>query len=233
MLMASAMALPLTASITYAESIAPEPPTPPAAPSVSVAPPAPPAPPAPLAVQAITEVDPDIDVEVEEEVETDGDENVVVWREERETDDGKVHKEVRKMRIVNRGEKMSEEEMEAMMAELRAELAEADAEVKGAMKEVEAAVIELRTAEGMEGRTVVKMECRGNSDEVAKVEEGEGDSRTVYLCQSRVMAHALNGLKEARKAIANNPEIEGEMRRNVLEELDRQIEAWKKESKEG
>ena len=39
-------------------------------------------------MQAITEVDPDIDVEVEEEVETDGDENVVVWREERETDDG-------------------------------------------------------------------------------------------------------------------------------------------------
>ncbi|MBV7260073.1 M56 family metallopeptidase [Erythrobacter crassostreae] len=239
MLGAAIIALPLTASITYAESIAPAAPAAPAAPSVGMAPPAPPAPPvppaapAPLAAATIVTVDPDVAVEVE----ADGDENVFIYRTVDEKQDGKTSTKtktrVRKIEIKNDGEKLSKEEREAIMAEVRADLAQADIDIKNAMKEVEMAFIELDGKEGIKGRTVVKMECRGDSDEVATVDEGNGDVRSVYLCQSRVMAHALKGLEQARDAIADSDDLTGAMRKDILKELDKQIREWNKAQAKG
>ncbi|GMN01293.1 M56 family metallopeptidase [Erythrobacter sp. MTPC3] len=235
---AAIIALPLTASVSYAENSAPEPP---AAPQVSVtapAPPAPPAPPTPVgpsvapplppvppaapAVQAMVAVDPDIEIERDENRQT----VVHVVQDFEESGDRKTTNKVQTVKVVNHGKKMSQEEMDALIAELREDLAEADREVKLAMKEVEKAVVEIRTSQAETGRTIVKMECHGDSGEVAFFEERDGKPDKVYICQSRVLAHALTGLKEARKAIAKNAEITGDMRENVLEELDEQIESW-------
>lgn len=240
MLGAAIIALPLTASITYAESIASAPPAAPTAPIAPAAPPAPgaipapplppvpPAPPAPFAAAGISSFDPDMDVDVE--VTKKGDENVFVYRSVDEDDDGKVKTKVKTLKVKNTGEKMSQEEMDALMAELRADLADADIDIKNAMKEVEMAFVELDKTRGEQGRTIVKMQCRGDGDDVATVEESDGEVRKVFICQSKVMAHALKGLKEARKAIADNPEIDGEMRKNVLREIDQQIKNWNKEN---
>ncbi|MEM8725139.1 MAG: M56 family metallopeptidase [Pseudomonadota bacterium] len=227
------LALPLTASISYAESQAPEPPAPPAAPLVSaVAPtaPAPPAPPAPpeapkveKEVKIIT-IDPGASDKVKVKTKTGS--NVIVLSEVDKDTDRKMTNRTQNIRIVNSGRKMSQEEMDEILAEVRVSLKEAQKELENVPVLIQEALVEVETDTNIEGQTVVKMECRGDSDEVATVEEVEGQVRKVYLCQARVMAHALEGLKEAREALAKNREIQGKMRRQLLETLDEQIENW-------
>ncbi len=237
------LALPLTASISYAESQALEPPAPPAAPDVSAvapappAPPAPPAAPAPVVAQAIVTVDPDtgeervVEVDVDDEVIIikNGDSDVKVEKiikDKAGKKDKRVTNRTQNIRIVNRGKKMTREEMDEIMEEVRVSLAEAEKELDRVPVLIQEALVEVENAEGQHGRTVVKMDCRGDKNEVAHVEEAEGQVRKIYICQTRVMAHALEGLKEAREAISKNREMQGEMRDRVLESLDEQIDAW-------
>ncbi|MEO0591752.1 MAG: M56 family metallopeptidase, partial [Pseudomonadota bacterium] len=267
MLGAAVLALPLTASITYAESLAPEPPAPPAvayvapeaplppsAPmvtplSVQVAPeaPTPPEPPTPGQTSTtIITVDPDtgetktietlgqFNVEADEvKVVKVKDKEVVVFRDvdKSSSQDGQTRYE--KIKIVNRGNKLSEAEMEVILEEVRDGLADADE----ALKEMR---IELKAMEDSEewqamaqgqGRTVVKMSCNSNSDEVATTTTREDGSTEVMICQSRIMAHALTGLEQARAAIAENAGMDDEMREKVLAEIDQQIADWKKDAR--
>lgn len=244
MLGAAVIALPLTASITYAESIAagvPQPPAAPVAPAapsapgVNIAPPAPPAPPAaplaPAALQSATIVK--VDPDTGEVTKKDEDTNVFVYKMTDDDGEGKIKTRVKKVKLINKDERLNEEDRQAILAELRADLAEADIDIKNAMKDVEMAFIEIEGVKGEKGRTIVKSECRGDDDDVATVEEGEGDVRKVYICQTRVMAHALKGLKEARRSIAESGDFPGEMRSDVLRELDRQIKEWEKTQAEG
>ncbi|MBD2841624.1 M56 family metallopeptidase [Erythrobacter rubeus] len=244
MIGAAVLALPLTASVTYAESNAPEPPAPP---PVSVEPPAaplppappvgaPPAPPAPPAVpavasQTIVVVDPDTEVEKAEKVEKT--KTVKVISRDKDTQKRRSEYTVRRIHAVNRDHDFDSEELEETLAELRAELAEADEEIKEAIKEAEIAMVEMNHRDSEKGRTIIKMQCRGKSGEVATFVDGKGGANKIYLCEADIMAHALKGLKEARSAIADNPEITGEMRRNLLKELDRQIKDWKRRGREG
>ncbi|MFL0356415.1 M56 family metallopeptidase [Erythrobacter sp. GH1-10] len=231
---AAALALPLTASITYAEVTAPEVPEAPSAPEAPLAPTAPeapqapdaPAPPAQPETAAIVEIDPGTG----ETGEWTTEESVLVFRDEDEGEGARTRVEIGKFKVVSDGERLSAEEREKLMAELREELEDVDEEIEGAMKKVERAMVEIHTSDAKDGgRTVVKMECRGGTDEVATIRMGEGDAKTVYLCQSKVMARALKGLKKAREAIAKDSQIEGEMREEVLRELDRQIAEWGKD----
>lgn len=223
---AAVLALPLTASISYAESAVPAPPAAPAAPKVTVAPPAPPAaplPPVAALAQEIAKIDPDTEV-----IESEDGRTVIIKRDYDTDGDGKKEKRVEKIKIINKGEKMSEEELEVMMKELRSGLAEADTVIKDIPNIVKEAMVDIDMDTNGQ-RTVVKMECRGNSDEVASVEEAEGKIKKVYMCQSRIMAQALEGLKEARKEIAKDKEMSEEIRSSILEALDEQIKAWKKD----
>ncbi|MEM9310837.1 MAG: M56 family metallopeptidase [Pseudomonadota bacterium] len=266
MLGAAVLALPLTASITYAESFAPEAPAAPNAPLAVPAPPAPPAPPAamlnagvfqdapdapdaptpPEVVSTIVTVDPDTG-----ETKTivhNGDESsarvhtvkvkdksVYVVRDidEKTVDGSKTRYE--KMKIVKRGEKLSDAEIEEIMVEVREGLSEANE----AMIEAQVQLMELKNDEALQAlselegqhRTVVKMSCSSDSDEIATTKRLESGGTEVLICQSRVMAQAMVGLEKAREAIANNPAIEGELREQILEELDEQIESWKEEAR--
>ncbi len=219
MLGAAVLALPLTASISYAASEAPAPPAPPEAPLPPLAPPAPPAPPsASLAPQAepapyadeerIEEVDPDVDVDFQPEP--------------------RVSKHTYTFHSVDGDGELSVEERQEIMIELRESLAEARAELDELPRIIEEAMAEAEEAqsEAMKHRTVVEMKCDKNSNEVTTTRETAGGSHVVMICQSRIMAHALEGLKEARKAIARNKEMSAKMRDDVTAELDREIERW-------
>ncbi len=236
-----ALALPLTASISYAESQAadappappatpapaapqvnvPSPPAPPVPPSPDVAP-TPPAPPAPAVT--ILKVDPDTGETREIDVDTDEDVTVVVKRD----DNGKTVSRYKKVTITNNGQKLSEEERREILAEVRESLAEADHELGRIPQAIKLAMAEVHEAEGQMGRTVIKMECSSSSDDVATTTTDENGVTTTMICQSRVMAHALEGLKDARKAILKSPNLDKSMRKDIVKELDRQIKDWEK-----
>ena len=241
MLGAAVLALPLTATISYAASEAPQapvapeapeppaPPAPPAAPEAPLAPEAPPAPEADIEVsKRVIVIDPD-----GETTEITGeDENVFVFRSGDGAKDKRVMRWVER-REIKGGEGLSDEEIEEIMVEVRTSLAQARAEmedmpriIKEAMAEAEAA-----RAEAGKHRTVVEMKCDKDSKEVASTVEKADGTRIVMLCQSRVMAHALTGLKEARESIARNREMSTKMREQVTKELDRQIEQWEENAK--
>lgn len=220
---AALVALPLTASISYAETSVPAPPAPPAVSEVAL-PPAPPAPPAapdaplppvaplaPVAFQVAAEGE-------------DGEHETYVIREIHKDKDGKeIHKE-KKRHIIIKDEDgtMTKEEREEMLRELREGLAEMDVEIKEAMTEARIAIAELH--DGEHGITKVNIKCKDGS-EGTELRDGEGKSMT-RICTSEIMAQALNGLKEARKAIANEGEMPDDIRADVLRELDEKIANW-------
>ncbi len=209
------LALPLTASISYAESLtAPAAPTPPTAPAVAPAPPAPPAPPVALSLQAA----PEAPGAVEDE------KHVVVIREVESDEDGKERKVIRheyKMHA-DHDHKMSKDEREAMLKELREKLDNMDAEIDDAMENVRVAMIEM---DRNGHKTSVRMECKGDKETTEWTDEN--GKKVVSICKSRIMAHALTGLKEARAAIAEDSEMAADMRKEVLAALDKKIADWK------
>ncbi|WP_271438599.1 M56 family metallopeptidase [Pontixanthobacter luteolus] len=222
---AALVALPLTASVSYAESIttpnpppAPVAPAAPAAPAIGgIAPPAPPVPPAPpsaLALQAGPEA-------------ADDGKHVYVIREVEKDKNGKdVGRERKVIRHIEGDHELSKEEREEMIRELREELSEVDVEIEEAMKTYREVMIELQDEKGDMTRIEADCKAGGGAGEVT----GKDGHKIVKLCTSEIMANALTGLKEARKAIASNPEMPSEMRAEVLKALDEKIKAWKAKS---
>ncbi|MEP3051581.1 MAG: M56 family metallopeptidase [Erythrobacter sp.] len=234
---AAVIALPLTASISYAESdvfdtsdavsfastkVAPAAPLAPRAP---LAPQVPTAPLAPLALQAASEVEIEAETEIERETDESARtfENTFTFRETVHTQGSDEHGEHQEVRILMSSEELSDEEIEELIAEVRTGLAEADAALEDSRVQ-----LRLALAEAREHRTDVRMECRGNSAEVSSVEDNEGGGQTVFICQSRIMAHALEGLREAREALSTNSEISGSLREQLLETLDEQLREWER-----
>jgi hypothetical protein len=241
---AAVIALPMTASISYAASEAPLPLAAPEAPILQFAPQAPPTPPAapvppeapevleaPEALvdeDAIIVVDPDVDVDVDvarDEMRV----GRVFLTKDKDVDIRVVPASSRRIhRISNRrvyynDQSMSADERERILAEVRESLAEANRTLEEVPEIIENA---LEQSENWENRTKVVMRCKGDSDEVAHTVESDDGSTTIYLCQARVMKHALTGLREARKSIAKNEAMSRELRKDLLEELDEQIENW-------
>ena len=258
MLGAAVLALPLTASITYAEVVAPAAPSAPAAPQASfvksgLVPEAPEAPEAPLAPKApeapvvsskttVITVDPDTG-ETRTISKGEGqpekfkikvkDKDVTVIRDARKTSEDGAITRYETVKVLNEGERLTEAEIESIVSSVREGLVDADeaiAEMKVELKSLqkEGKLLDLS---GVEGRTVVRMECDKSSDDVATTKELKDGGTAVMICQSRIMAQALTGLKEARKAIAENSEMQGEMREKVLKELAEQIAKWKKDAR--
>lgn len=265
------VALPLTASISYAESkpvAATVPPVPPAAPMAPLPPqitasglqaafpesPEPPVPPAPpeapdgdeTVATAIVTVDPDTgETEtVKTKVRNNGpvsvekiktkDKTFTVITELDEENDGKrkVKSRYQTVKLVNTGSPMSEEDREELLADLRESLAEADEAIEGLPETLAEAMSEIESTEGsLRNRTVVRMSCKSGSDQISETTTTADGFTEVTICQSRIMVEALKGLKEARKAIARNVEIQGDMRSDVLKELDQQIRRWEKDAR--
>ena len=233
---AAVLALPLTATISYAANEVTAPPAPPEpasilgvtppappAPPAPPTPPAPPAPPAPFGQETVIEIDSDGDVSA-----SGGAEYYFVTTSDESQDEGATRREERRIErtiIRNRGD-MSEQEIEEIMVEVREGLAEADRALENVPMIIEEA---LASTEGLEGRTIVRMSCNNDSDEVASTTENADGTRIVMVCQTRVMAHALEGLKEAREEISRSREMSSNMRERIVRELDQQITRWENE----
>jgi bla regulator protein BlaR1 len=218
---AGLLALPLTASMSYAASEiaaveAPEPPAPPAPPEAPEAPEPPEAPEAPEAP------DGEGDLEVTEHV----------WRDA----DGKE----RRMKMVFRGGpdqaqleselqdlEATKAEREAMLAEMRAGLAEADRALADLPRIMDEAMASADAAQAMAGaqRVIVKRECKPGSEEVSETTSKDG-VQIISICHKRVFASARRGLEEARAEIMRDRDMPEETRKQVLQTLDRQIERW-------
>jgi len=225
LLAAALVALPLTASISYAEPAAPEAPAAPAAPVAPLAPAAPnapdaplapPAPPVPMALHAGTDAGTPEDVRKVR--------IVIAHSDDDETsDDGKVHK-IRKIEIKGHGDKMSTEEHKKLMAELDKELAEIDVEIDKAMKEHRVAMVELK--DSMKDTPHVAIAC----DEGDKTEFSDQDGRKVkVVCVSKIIASARSGLEKARDSIAKDKNISADVKAEILRSLDREIAQMEKD----
>ncbi len=222
---AGLLALPLTASISYAASEAaleaPEPPAPPAPPAAPDAPEAPEPPEAPTIMILEGKGEGEAGTHVTERV----------WRDA----DGKE----RRIKIVT-ARKFDVEgdaadvdhaagvaEMEAGLAEMQAGLAEADKVLADLPRIISTAMAEAETARAAgQTRVIVRQECRRGSSEVSETTTAKDGSQIVSICQSRVIASARDGLKEARAEIAGDKDIPEATRKQILRTLDAQIARW-------
>lgn len=256
MLGAAALALPMTASISYAEGqvtspaveglqmaamgaaaqAAPNPPEPPAPPQPAPAPASPdapnspdaPEPPAPPVTRTIISVDPNTGEAREISVS----ENVTVVVDESEHEDGVEHRRIHTTRLINTNANspLSDEERAEILKDVRESLAEANTELSEMPDRLASSLAELREAQGKMGRTVVKMECHSSSDDIATTTTDDDGTTTTMICQKYVTAHALEGLKQARKAISKSSDLDKKLRKDILKELDQQIKEWERKS---
>ncbi|MEE4154949.1 MAG: M56 family metallopeptidase [Erythrobacter sp.] len=245
---AAILALPLTATISYAASedgvAAPQPPQPPQPPSSPLAPTAPtpplapPAPPAMLrSVDAIIEFDPDTEAQVEriEERALERAERAQEQAEraqeqaERAQERAEMARErawnVRTARSADDAA-LSDQEMDEIMADMREGLEEANRVLAEIPAIIEEAMAESQAARAASMRTVVKMECDEGSDEVSQTITADDGSTIVRLCQRRIMEQAFKGLKQARAQIARSEDLSANQQKRILRELDRQIAEW-------
>lgn len=217
LLVAALVALPLTASISYAEPAVPAPPAAPTAPAAPLPPeaPLPPAAPlAPMALQATGDVDtPQSDDEKWE----------FVWNEKGDEGDAdhKVHK-VRTVKVVRDGKELSKEEREELRRELREDMKEMRVDLQEAMKEHRMAMVELKDLD--KEMAFISMDCKDG--EAGETKDAKGH-RVVKICTSQIMASALSGLEAARAQIASNKEMTQEIRDEVIAELDKEIARMK------
>ena len=233
---AGLLALPLTASITYAASegvlSAPEVPEVPEPP----APPAPPAPPsAPDAPEAPEAPEPPAVVLMSRDGKGGAEVTEHVWRDA----DGKERRVKMVFRNAPEAEALARDmearggaraaDHQAMMAELRAGLAEADRALADLPRIIEEAMAESEAAraEGQR-RVVVKHECKPGSGEVTET-TAKGGVQVISICRSRIMAEARQGLVEARAEIAADKDIPEDTRKQILRTLDAQIARWSRQ----
>ena len=212
------LALPTTASFTFAEARAaqrsPEAPDAPLPPEPPAPPEAPDAPEPPVAIETI-ELPPSSD--------RSSSRHVVIVRREREPGDASAHgghpTTERRTQVFRVEEHMSEEERARLKAELRDGMAEMHAGLEEARNAQRLAMIEMRR--GLEGAARVEMRC-DNGKPGTSLESHDG-RRVVVMCKKTVNAQALAGLAAARASIAGTHDMDERVRLDILRSLDAEI----------
>jgi beta-lactamase regulating signal transducer with metallopeptidase domain len=225
---AGLLALPLTASISYAASEAlRDVPAPPAAPSPE-APPVPVAPPAAPDAHTPPEApNPPSVVLIERAGEGDGTVTEHVWRDA----EGKE----RRVKMVFRSApdaEMLAHRPEGTIVPTPAERAEMIAEMRADLPRiVSEAMAASETARASAPDVMVLKECTSAFAGQAQIIKDKDGKQTVMICQIRVPASARLGLEQARAEIAGDKDIPEDTRKQLLSTLDGQIARWKE--KEG
>ncbi len=240
---ACVLALPLTASISYAESISqPAPPPRVEAPDVPMAsdipePPLPPIPPFPPSAEEALSGGQFETMFDDVETRSDGSgevRRVVVLRKKDGASGAPGDREVKRvMRFTGRGPADAKGDMkkftwteeedriggEGMSDEERAEM----------RREVQEAMAEMK--QDLTGARREMMIFKNEKGEITQFERDckEGQKGPAK-CHTEVMASALAGLKQARAEIAKNKDMQGEIRAEVLKALDDAIADWKADS---
>lgn len=245
---AAALALPLTASVSYAQEDVPTPPAPPAPPS-AVALPAPPEPPeAPLPADAkLPPVPAGAHRIVIEEESADGSKKqrqVIVMRSTDAADDGAATQAPVRIerRVIRRGADGKVVEPDSAEFEAHMKKFEKEMERFGERMEKSIVIDERRVAQAT-ARAAVHAEAAARSADLAAIaiaraprviedcsgtervrETSSADGkRVIRICQSRANAQALAGIRQARNSIARNRHLPADTRAEVLKELDEEI----------
>jgi bla regulator protein blaR1 len=235
----AALALPLTASITYAQIEAPPAPDAPLAPDAPVAP-APPA--APLAPEAPAAPEPGVAVHrivVTDDKDGKTERRVIVVRDRKAEHIGLPHGEGRKeMRFHFRGKDGKPLDPEdpmfkEHMKRLEERLATMDKEFKH-LKPFDEKQLRALTENGhriaeMTARMAPRIEMSCDDDAAFGEAKGEDGRRVFRFCRKTVTQGAAGGLRAARAAIAGNEQMSAETRKEVLDKLDREIERLESE----
>jgi beta-lactamase regulating signal transducer with metallopeptidase domain len=243
---AGLLAIPLTASVSYAASEtasaqapeAPEPPAPPAPPPGRPDLPPPPPPPGGPGVIIIDTrtgtITDSADGEVTERVwrGPDGKENRVrmVWRGGPGGGFGGPDPEVteRRIKALRSADKA---EREAAIAELQAE-----AEAQKARREAwhamagrsDGHIAMLRAPlPPMPPRVMIVSGCNPGSKDMVETKDAKDGKQIITICQTRIDSTARAGLETARDEIAKDTSIPEETRKTVLDTLDAQIARWR------
>ena len=239
LLVGGALALPLTASITYAETIGQEieVPTPPAPPSPSAAPdaPLPPTPPQPGEFddetrEEIAEMEQELDemqdevAEVEREIVKDGQRQVIRIRRSGSPDDGA--KTVERVITVRKLDKDPADRaaMDKVFSEFRSKHGELEIDAEAMRASVEAIMAS--------SPRVVTGCLDEQKDTVATRIEADG-RKTMVVCQANAFSMARNSIMMARRAIARDPSLSDEARSEALRSMDQalaEVEASRKEA---
>lgn len=251
LLLAGALALPLTASVSYAEAVqeAPEAPAPPAPPSAPNAPDPAEAPEAPQ-VYAWSSDDDDFEIAFGDGedgekvvkrkvvVKRDGEDedgNVFVFRT---TDkDGKVRVEERRVKkfkfTTKDGKELDEKELEKMIEE-KMKLHEKDFEKMGERMEKMGKRMELQFGEGSEfQKQMVHIGCDGSDGHKADVKTKSGNV-AIAVCAEGIAKDAMKmvatSLKSARIAIEKDRNLSDEERSEALQAIDEELARITRES---
>ena len=227
----TALALPLTASITYAQAEAPLAPEAPIAPEAPFAPSPPQPPVAPMPPQEITTVDPD--------GEADGERRVIVRMH---ADDGDGEHRVIHRRIIRNGEELSEEERAELMATIEEEMGQLEIRMEGIGEEIER-TIELAFDEtSHENRWVgedgveIEMSCDGGDENGVTTRELSDGRQAVIICRSRLHRLALtsaeDGLHAALVTMRTMEGVSVEEREEAIREMEAAIEELREEIRE-
>ncbi|MGH6787257.1 MAG: M56 family metallopeptidase [Novosphingobium sp.] len=218
-----ALALPLTASISYATAgpEAPEPPAPPAAPS---------APEAPKVVKKV--------IVIEHQDGEHGDDKKLISRTiER---DGKTI-------VIKSNREIGDAELEARLA--RIDVRVPDMPDMPDLPDVPTVVVIDKDGKKIERRVIVRhggegdgpmaialgdrhIACADAGGEIAAEADKDGKKQRMrmrFCGAAGAEAHALEAMKRARESIGRNPGMSDEVRTKVLEELDREIERMSKQ----
>ena len=131
-------------------------------------------------------------------------------------------------RQVERQLDLHEEEIEAAFAEMEHELEQLehlDETIEAALAQAEDAratsLSAIAHASHPAPRVQVEMRCEGDEP---VVERDLGDGRTaILICNRAINAQAVEGLREARRAIAREKHMPPEQRQRTIRQLDRQI----------
>ncbi len=229
---ATALALPLTASVSYAQV---DPPAAPAAPEAPEAPatveaPMPPAPPAaPSAWTDEKGTIHDIDAELSQTKQGKDGRNRTVRVERNVDDNGKV---TGRRYVVKHGYAMTAEEraeFEKDMAEMRKELHEELGENGEMQRELRREFAEdgrfhkemrLAIADAHNATPRVKVACRTGQREVTESITGKDGREELWVCQAAALAEARPAIAEARAEIAAESQISARERAEALRALD-------------
>lgn len=203
--MAGALALPLTASISYAQNDAapPSPPSPPAPPASAVAPP-------PPALPSSPEI-PDASEAWTEGTAPRG-ENTRVIRIERRAEPGKPVQE--KRIVISEGADLSPETRKM----IENGLADAEKEIaKGVRTHRQ---VQIAIADAASAAPKVTVNCRDNQKEVAETVTNKDGQLETMVCTAIARAEARQAIAAARREIAQSKELSDKARAEAQRALD-------------
>ncbi len=128
---------------------------------------------------------------------------------------------------IDKPDRMSAQDREALLSALREGLAEAN----GISADLPRILGEAFAASGGDGagvpRVIMMNNCVNTGGEPMETITNRDGKKTILFCQSRVIATALQGLEEARAEVAGDKDIPEDTRNQTLKALDRQIARWK------